>query len=723
MGWFDEQIRQRKMSDQEVFEEAVIQVAGAILGQKVTDAMKDDRILTKDAIDEILKYYHCKPGELPEKKMELEEQLNYLLRPHGLLWRGVELQSGWYRDAFGPMVGIYKEGGIPIALLPSGLAGYSYLDPTTGKRCRLTRKREELFEKDGMCFYRPFPLRKLNIRDLFQYVLGCFSLQDVALMLLASLAVTLIGMMLPILSRALTGSVLNSKNTLILIGMAIFLASTTISSNLLNSFKNLVSQRVDTKLELNVQAATMMRILTTPVNFFRQFSAGELSTRLNSVSEICRFLMNSVFQTGVSSLLSLAYVGQIFRFAPALVAPALVIICLTVGISILSMLMQQKITRAKMEISAKEQGMSYALITGIQKIKLAGAERRAFSRWASLYAKEVSLQYSPPMFLRLQSVIMLTLNLVGNIVLYYLAVKSHVKVADYYAFTAAYGMVLGTFSSLAGIALSVASMKPVLDMAKPILEIDPEVSRDKAIVTSLAGGIELNNVSFRYREDTPWIIDDLSLKIRRGEYIAIVGYTGCGKSTLMRLLLGFEKPEKGAIYYDGRDLESLDLQSLRRHIGTVIQNGGLLEGDIFSNITICAPWLTMDDAWEETAGIADDIRNMPMGMGTIIGEGQGGISGGQKQRLMIARAIASKPTILMFDEATSALDNKTQKQLSDALDKLKCTRIIIAHRLSTIRHCDRILVLDKGKIIENGTYDELNAKGGFFAELVKRQQV
>ena len=223
----------------------------------------------------------------------------------------------------------------------------------------------------------------------------------------------------------------------------------------------------------------------------------------------------------------------------------------------------------------------------------------------------------------------------------------------------------------------------------------------------------------------PLVIDDLSLKIRPGQYVAIVGRTGCGKSTLLRLLLGFETPEKGAIYYDGRDLSALDLKSLRRRIGVVMQDGKLFQGDIFSNITVSAPWLTLDDAWEaaELAGIADDIRAMPMGMHTIISEGSGGISGGQRQRLMIARAIAPKPKILMFDEATSALDNITQKKVSQSLDRLKCTRIVIAHRLSTIRQCDRILVLEGGKIVEEGDYEGLLAKNGFFAELVARQRI
>jgi ABC-type bacteriocin/lantibiotic exporter with double-glycine peptidase domain len=284
---------------------------------------------------------------------------------------------------------------------------------------------------------------------------------------------------------------------------------------------------------------------------------------------------------------------------------------------------------------------------------------------------------------------------------------------------------MGAFTALSGTAMTGAQIRPILEMAEPFLKTEPETPEKKEIITDLSGSLELNHVSFRYNEDSPYIINDLSLKIKAGEYVAIVGRTGCGKSTLMRLLLGFEKPEKGAIYYDSKDIEGIDLGSLRRKIGTVMQSSGLFQGDIYSNIVLTAPSLSVDEAWDaaEKAGIADDIRAMPMGMYTMVSEGGGGISGGQKQRLMIARAIAPKPKLLFFDEATSALDNKTQKQVSESLDAMGCTRVVIAHRLSTIRHCDRILVLDGGTIVEDGSYDALIEKGGFFADLVARQRL
>ena len=329
------------------------------------------------------------------------------------------------------------------------------------------------------------------------------------------------------------------------------------------------------------------------------------------------------------------------------------------------------------------------------------------------------------MLLKMQSALVLAVSLLGTVWLYYEAVRSGVSASAYLAFFAAYGALTGAFTAFANLATQAAQIAPILEMAEPILSTEPERSEGKETVAKLSGGIELSNVTFRYAENSPYILNGLNLRVKAGEYLAIVGKTGCGKSTLMRLMLGFETPEKGAIYFDRKDMRSLDLQSLRRKMGVVTQDGSLFTGDIFSNITVSAPQLNLDQAWEaaEMAGIADDIRAMPMGMHTFISEGQGSISGGQKQRLMIARAIAPKPKILLFDEATSALDNKTQKQVADALAGLKCTRIVIAHRLSTVRNCDRIIVLDSGVIAEQGSYDDLIRKGGIFAELVERQRI
>ena len=725
MGWFDEQIKQRKRNDDDVFAEAFVGIADAVLGSRLSSAYSNDEEKAEDAMGEILKYYHAKPRDIPPSVKGLNDRLEYLLRPYGIMRRRVTLEKGWYRDAMGAMLTTRKDDGTVAALIPKGFHGYVYFDNGSGKWIRITAKNEDLFEADGICFYKPFPLKKLTVAALMRYILDCLSAADLVLAGLSTLAVALVGMLTPMLNNLLFGTVVNSGELRLLIGIAVFMVSVSISRMLFSSVKTMVIDRVNTKIDLSVQAATMMRILSLPADFFKQYSSGDLASRTGYLQSLCSMLVSAVMNTGLTSLFSLIYLVQIFRYAPMLVVPAVAVTVVTLLFTLCTTFFQMRVTRQQMELASKESGMSYALINGIQKIKLSGAEKRAFARWADLYAKELTLRCNPPMFLRANAAFSTAISLIGTIVMYYCALKSGISVADYYAFNTAYGMMSGAFMSLAGIAATVARLRPILEMTRPIMETVPEVSEGKIVVERLSGGIELNNVSFRYTESMPLVVDDMSLKIRPGQYVAIVGPTGCGKSTLMRLLLGFETPQKGAVYYDGKDLNSIDLKSLRRKIGVVMQDGKLFQGDIFSNITISAPQLTLKEAWEaaEMAGVAEDIRAMPMGMHTIISEGSGGISGGQRQRLMIARAIAPKPKILMFDEATSALDNLTQKIVSDSLDKLKCTRIVIAHRLSTIRHCDRILYLEKGKILEDGTYDQLIAKGGKFAELVERQRL
>ena len=663
MGWFDEQIKQRKQNDQDVFTDAFINIAGAVMGSHVSAALNDERQQTKNAFDEILRFYHINAKEIPDNITDRNEQLEYLLRPHGIMRRRVMLSKGWYKDAIGAMLGIRKSDGMVVALIPAGFSGYRYRDMETGKQVKINGKNQELFEEEAIAFYKPLPLKALGISDLMRYILGTLSPADFVMTGASALAVALIGMLSPKLNNLLFSRVIEDGSTQVLLAITVFMICVTLSSLLINGVKSLIIARINTKMGISVQAAIMSRLMSLPAGFFKNYSSGELSARAQCINSLCQMLASAVLTTGLTSVFSLVYISQIFVYAPALVIPSLFIMLATVAFTVISALVQMKVSKKKMELSSKESGMSYALISGVQKIKLSGAEMRAFARWGNLYAEEARLTYNPPMFLKINNVISSAISLAGTIMMYWIAVSSGVSVADYYAFNTAYGMVSGAFLSLAGIALTVAQIKPIMDMVEPILKAVPEISEGKQMITRLSGSIELNNVSFRYNENMPLVIDDLSLKIRPGQYVAIVGATGCGKSTLLRLMLGFESPQKGAVYVDGKDIAAVDLKSLRRNIGVVMQNGKLFTGDIFSNIIISAPWLTMDDAWHaaELSGIAEDIRRMPMGMHTMISEGSGGISGGQRQRLMIARAIAPKPKVLMFDEATSALDNLTQK--------------------------------------------------------------
>ena len=724
MSLYDEQIRARKASAQDDFTDSMYDMAGAVLGRRISEALNDDRIVTRDAVEDILKYYHIRRPEFPEDDFhDMNEFLEAALRPHGIMSRHVRLDDNWDRKASGALLATRTDDGSVVALLPLGVAHYRFEDSHTGKTVVVDKKNRDLISCDAIMFYRPFPLKPLSVGDLVTYIIGQIALSDFVYLVLAMLAVTSAGMMLPWINNRLFSDVLVSGSGRMLLGAAIFLVCATLSGVLLSTLKALLSARISIKLDVNVFAATMMRILSLPANFFRNYSAGELSARASYMTTLCNQMVDAVLSTGLSAVMSLAYITQLSAYAPALIAPALTVTVLTLVVTIITVLVQTGVTRKQMELGSKESGMSYEIISGMQKIRLTGSEKRAFARWGRLYAREAKLSYNPPFFLKISSVITLAISLIGTLVLYAVAIRSGVSTAEYYGFNAAYGAINGAFMALAGVASTIAGFSPILNMVKPIMETVPETSEDKIQLSQVSGAIELNNVTFRYDESQPPVLDDLSLKIRPGQYVAVVGRTGCGKSTLMRIMLGFETPERGAVYYDGHDIRTVDPHSLRRRIGTVTQNGKLFSGDIYSNIVVAAPWLTMQEAWEaaEIAGIADDIRRMPMRMHTVISEGQGGISGGQRQRLMIARAIAPKPKILFFDEATSALDNVTQKKISEALDSMKCTRIVIAHRLSTIKGADHILVMDHGDIVEQGTHEQLLAAGGFYAKLYNSQ--
>ncbi|MBR2294129.1 MAG: NHLP family bacteriocin export ABC transporter permease/ATPase subunit, partial [Clostridia bacterium] len=469
MGWFDEQIRLRKKNDDSVFEEAFVGMADAVLGSKMSSAFTSDEAKAQGAIEEILKFYKVKQREVPDSVKGLNDRLEYLLRPHGIMRRNINLEKGWYKDSIGAVLGTRKDDGSIVAFIPKGLSGYVYFDAPTGKWVKLSKKTEALFEDEGICFYKPFPLTKLTVRTLMRYILNTLSTADFVLVILATLAVSLIGLLSPKLNNLLMGTIVESESMRLLFGITIFMVCVTISSLLIRAVKTLIMTRINTKMDLSVQAATMMRVLSLPADFFKQYSAGELSSRAQYIQSLCSMLISTVLNTGLTSIFSLIYVSQIFEYAPALVVPSLLIIFTTILFSLITTFYQMKYSKKQMEIAAEESGMSYALITGVQKIKLSGAEKRAYARWSKLYAKQVELTYNPPMFLRANGAFSSIISLTGALVMYFMSVQSGVSVADYYAFNTAYGMVSGAFMSLAGIATTIAQFKPILEMAKPIM--------------------------------------------------------------------------------------------------------------------------------------------------------------------------------------------------------------------------------------------------------------
>ena len=723
MGWFEEQVNKRKKLDEQTFEDSFLSLAG--ISSDKEDALSEQARLENFAISQILSYYRYSMSDMPNRITVLKDKINYALRSYEIQYHTVELTENFLDNNASPLLAFAKSNKAPVVLLPRGQKGYYYVSYQTGKKIRFDPSMLHRLESEAFSFYRPLPKHQITVKEYARYIRQSLRPVDTLLFLLLAIAVSGVGLLLPYLTKLLTGTAVQGQAMDVFIATSIYVVAAATGLLLLKAMQGFINSRITIKREKAVQEATMMRLLSLPPSFFKKFNTGELTSRFNSVPQLASTIINGVFSTFMALIMSLAYLFQLVSFASSLVLPVILILLATSGFTVFTAFIQKGYTRKVLEYSSKEAGITYEVINGIQKIRLSGSEKRVFAKWANAYSRSARVKYRPPLLLRLAPAINLLITLLGNLAIYAIASTQKIDVPDYMAFVTSFGVLSGAFASLSSMVTVLSSIQPLFEMARPILTAEPENVQDKKPIEDFHGNITLDNVCFQYQENGPAILDHLNLEIKEGEYIAIVGPTGCGKSTFVRLLLGFEKPTNGNIYVDGVDIEELDLASLRRNIGTVMQNGSLFHADILSNIIISAPNLSEEDAWAAAriADIAKDINAMPMKMHTVISEGQGGISGGQKQRIMIARAIVHKPKVLIFDEATSALDNKTQKSISDSIAKLNCTRIVIAHRLSTIKHADRILMLEGGKIIESGDYNTLIERKGRFAELVERQRL
>lgn len=652
-----------------------------------------------------------------------EEQLTGILRPRGIMMRDIRLTGEWWRECVGPLLGYAKDGRL-VALTPTktGL-GYQYRQQDGSIRQVGRREMADELKPAAITFTKALPLRPLKLKDLIKFTWSVVSGPNALLLVLCALVVVLLGMFTPMANKLIFDTVIPTGDVADLLPITGLLIGATIGTLLLTLTRNLYIIRIQHIVELHVQNAVMARTFLLSPTFFSKNSSGELSAKLQNVSTLCSLVNENIVGALLSAVLSIIYLVQVYIYGGKLLWPALGIIIAQAVVLVLNYRRTVNVLKKYTERTMRLSGLEYNLFAGIQKLKLTGSENRAFARWLDHYGEAVRFIYNPAFTGRLYPALSAILGLGGSMLIFWSTLSNGVSTSDYIAFSSAFGMITASIVQLNSVVPSLAQIKPMLESVKPILEAVPEMEDKAPQVEDLFGGIEVSGVSFRYQEDGPLILDDLSLRIDPGEYVGIVGKSGCGKSTLMRLMLGFEKPLTGGIYYDNYDLAKVDKASLRRKIGCCLQSGSLFTGDLFHNITITAPWATHDDAWEalRMACLEDDVRRMPMGLHTVVSEGGGGFSGGQKQRILIARALISKPDIIFFDEATSALDNISQKAVSDNLDELMCTRVVIAHRLSTIRHCDRIIVLDHGRIAEQGTFEELMENKGLFYEMAQRQ--
>lgn len=685
-------------------------------------------------IQKVGRALHVETGDLslpPEVARHLSDEalVKRLMNKAGMRMRPVLLESGWQTKDCGVLL-VTKDGRY-YAAVPTGPSQYRLYSPD-GKSEYISGELAGTLDKRAMVCYAGFPQRTLKLKDLLIFMVDQCWRSDYYYILLASVIAGLIPLLTPIITKSIFGDVIpiQDKQGLTTLTQVIMVAGFT--SAAVAMVRSVAVLRITSHLDMAAEAALWSRLLSLPADFFKQYQTGELLRRISGIDAIKYLvtgeLVGGVFNTVFSfwSILLMCY------YSLQLTGVALLV--WTVFFAVTAVIYRQvfKYQKNLVEAGNKTAGQVVQIFNGLAKFRSQGAEEQAFYLWAKYFGE----QWKWNLRLRWQNNYSGIINsiqpLVLSMILYYATVDMMAKsaaagqaamtYAEFLGFEAAFSAFNATLVSMIPLAAKIFSVRPHIENLRPILEAEPEYSEEKIEAGYLTGEIEIRNLSFAYDKDARDVLQDIDLFIKAGESVAIVGRSGCGKSTLVRLLLGFEKPRTGAVYYDNMDLSDLSLTSVRSQMGVVLQDGKLLAGSIFDNI-VGTTAMTMDDAWlaAKRVGLDRDIKEMPMGMYTAISEGSGNISGGQRQRILLARSIVNNPHVLILDEATSALDNTTQAIVTRSLEEMSCTRIIIAHRLSTIRNADRIIVMDSGRIIEEGSFESLMEQKGVFAELAGRQ--
>lgn len=670
------------------------------------------------------------PKYIESHQNNVTNQLHLIAKSSKLRIRKIILRDTWWKEENGPLLAFTKTDRTPVALLQKTSSSYTIKDLSTGNESVVDHQIAESLEPIGYMFFSGFDDTMTSVKKVLSFALRSVE-KDAKLLILATLAGSLIGLLVPILSGVMYDEVVPTADRSLHLQVFTILVMIALVKAGLRLVEGVLQLRVESKSSINLQAGMMDHMLRLPVTFYKKYTAGDLTNRVLSVNAIRQIVSSTLMTAVLSGAFSSVNLILLFYYDSklALVGVGLGVIAAAFIITIgwLKLKYDRQVSKYQGEI----QGFLFEFLSGITKIRITGGERRVFALWANKFSLLKKLGFNSGTYQNFVETFTASYPLVTTIFffsfLYYTqlhatGVTGVLSVGIFMAFIVSFNQFLNDSLRLSMALITSLNVITLYERVKPILAAETESAEQSTDPGELAGEIEMNSVSFRYNEDQPLVLNDVTFKIKPGEMVAFVGASGSGKSTIMRLLLGFEQAEAGLIYYDGNSFDLMNRELLRRQIGVVLQNGALMSGSIFQNI-IGNSELTLDDAWEaaKMAGMEDDIKQMPMEMHTMVSEGASTFSGGQRQRLMIARAIAHKPRLLFMDEATSALDNRTQGLVSQSLEKLQATRIIIAHRLSTIKNADRIYVLDKGTIVECGTYDELMEKDMLFAQLAKRQ--
>ncbi len=671
------------------------------------------------------------PPSSSENLKRVKEPLEAIVRASRIRMRRVLLRDNWWEKDSGPIVAYTQQDNRPVALLPVSATCYEIFDPVECTRVKVGERIAATLTPVAYMFYRSLPNKALQAVDIARFSLKGHG-RDLLLIVFTGIAVTLLGMITPYATSIIIDNAIpdSDRGLLLQIGLGLLVAA--LGTSLFQLAQGFALLRIETAGDASTQAGVWDRLLNLPVSFFRQYTTGDLLSRISSVSTIRRQLGGRTLINFITNFFALFYLGQLFYYDYKLAFIAVAVAIITFTTTTISGVLLLSKVRPLLELRGSIFGQIVQLINGISKLRIAGAEERAFASWSKNYTRQVKLELSTQ---RVEDSVVLfntVMPIVTSGILFWFTIKLlndsqaaggiGLSLGTFLAFNTAFNNFTRGTTNLSNTVTEIFQVVPQWQRTQPILGTIPEVDLTKADPGKLIGNITVEHITFRYRSDGSLTLDDVSISVAPGEFIALIGGSGSGKSTILRLLLGFETPQAGSIYYDGQDLSGLDVNAVRRQLGVVLQNGQLNSASIFENIAGGAQ-ITLDEAWEAArmSGFADDITVMPMQMHTVVSEGGGNLSGGQRQRLLIARALALKPRILLFDEATSALDNRTQAIVSESLDKLQVTRIVIAHRLSTIRNAHRIYVLQAGQVVQQGSFEILANQEGLFAQLMARQ--
>lgn len=642
------------------------------------------------------------------------EKNNWRIRP-------ITLPSMFYKESSPPLLAFAN--GVPVVLYLNGERSYFISAEHPGKKQPLNRKTAALFESEAICFYEPLPENTSSKRSMLKFLFKKAKPLMTGVLLI-SLAGALLGLVIPIATQYITGKIIPAGLNDELMQIALLLLTLTAVEVLLKIVPQLLMMVFSTRQYERFQAAMYDHVLRIPVKIFRKYDAGDLTIRVLSAAQVQNTIFSVINGQLIGSLFTMTSLAMMFYYSTKLACWGIGLVLIYAAVFLLLARRNLKPLNRSAEAEGRMSGFLQQFFSGINKVRSANAEPQVVNRFMEDFSEMESANHQASIFGMHQQIFSSCFSVLISMVFYALAggfLDQNMQLPVFLAFMAAFQSFKGGLLDFTEAIWTLLAIKPEINRIIPILEAVPEDTGRKNDAGELTGKVEVSHLKFRYAPDTPPVLDDVSFKAEPGEFVAIVGPSGAGKSSLLRLLLGFETPEAGAVYYSDKDLANLTHGSVRRQLGVIMQNSHIIPGSILENI-IQGTEYTIDDAWEalDAAAFADDVMEMPMNIHTLVTPQT--ISGGQQQRILIARALVGKPKAILMDESTSALDNLSQEKISKKLEELAVTRIVIAHRLSTIVHADRIYVLDKGKVVQCGTYETLSASDGVFKELIERQK-